>query len=780
MAVRDRRVVLTLNAQAGEQVSAGGSVTVSYAVGANPIRNTNGDPAADIPTRSVRNLASDTTAPRLTGLWVEGSTMWLVYNEALDPDSVPFPGAFGINAVAADGSTSRAVNVNAVAVTGRRVVLTLASAVAADEEVRLIGYGAACAPDDQGDGCQAIHIQDYAGNIAGRLANELARHGTPPSDSAPSGPSGGGGPGGGPGGLPDTGPPDFGGATVAPLSLAAGRPMERVVLPEATGGDGALSYALSSVPAGLAGLDFDPATRTLSGTPDRAGEYAFAYTAHDADANTSEADAAVLSFAVQVVPDLDPVEEAVRRTLGRTLAAVGTRTLASALGNIGARLADGVPGSGLTLAGQPVGPGTLATREGPREGPCAPRADARFRGAPDCAAEARSVGPDELLGSSAFALALSEADGAPQRPLWAVWGRGDLGAFEGRPEPGARHEGELRTAWLGVDARSGPWVAGLAVSRGESEAEYRFDLGGGVAGSGRLETVLTAVHPYGRWTFANGLELRGVLGAGSGEARHLPADGEAETSGLDMRMASLGLRRPLRPLGGTALAARAEASAVRMETGAGPGPVSNVTADAWRLRAGLEASRRIVLDGGSAALEPFLEVAMRRDGGDGVTGSGVEVAGGVRYAAPGVSVEARGRWLAAHSAAGTRERGASVTARFGPGANGPGLSLSLSPRWGAETGGAEALWQDGLPAHAGAASGAALDARVAYGTLSSRGLVTTFAETGLADGGSRRLRTGMRLDARRADLGLEISGERREDGAAEPVHVLGLDLGYRF
>ncbi|MYI69472.1 MAG: hypothetical protein F4103_12265 [Boseongicola sp. SB0673_bin_14] len=166
------------------------------------------------------------------------------------------------------------------------------------------------------------------------------------------------------------------------------------------------------------------------------------------------------------------------------------------------------------------------------------------------------MGPDELLGSSAFALALSEADGAPQRPLWAVWGRGDLGAFEGRPEPGARHEGELRTAWLGVDARSGPWVAGLAVSRGESEAEYRFDLGGGVAGSGRLETVLTAVHPYGRWTFANGLELRGVLGAGSGEARHLPADGEAETSGLDMRMASLGLRRPLRPLGGTALAAR--------------------------------------------------------------------------------------------------------------------------------------------------------------------------------------------------------------------------------
>ena len=39
-------------------------------------------------------------------------------------------------------------------------------------------------------------------------------------------------------------------------------------------------------------------------------------------------------------------------------------------------------------------------------------------------------------------------------------------------------------------------------------------------------TDLTALWPYGRWTFANGLELRGMLGAGRGEARHTPGDGE--------------------------------------------------------------------------------------------------------------------------------------------------------------------------------------------------------------------------------------------------------------
>ena len=54
---------------------------------------------------------------------------------------------------------------------------------------------------------------------------------------------------------------------------------------------------------------------------------------------------------------------------------------------------------------------------------------------------------------------------------------------------------------------------------------------------------------------------------------------------------------------------------------------------------------------------PFLELAARQDGGDGVTGTGLELAGGMRFAAPRVDVELRGRWLAAHIQEGTEERG---------------------------------------------------------------------------------------------------------------------------
>ena len=123
-----------------------------------------------------------------------------------------------------------------------------------------------------------------------------------------------------------------------------------------------------------------------------------------------------------------------------------------------------------------------------------------------------------------------------------------------------------------------------------------------------------------------------------------------------MRAGSLGVRQAFAPLDGFDLAARADASFARMQTGRGEEAVDGLRADAWRLRGGLEASKRFALPDG-AALSPFAELAARRDGGDGVAGSGVELAGGLRYAAAGVSVEARGRWLAAHSEKGVRERG---------------------------------------------------------------------------------------------------------------------------
>ena len=82
----------------------------------------------------------------------------------------------------------------------------------------------------------------------------------------------------------------FGGGKIVPTAshdLAAirefvvGQRVQGIVLPEASGGTAPLTYTLS--PALPAGLSFDAATRTISGTPQAAAETAYTYTVTDAN-----------------------------------------------------------------------------------------------------------------------------------------------------------------------------------------------------------------------------------------------------------------------------------------------------------------------------------------------------------------------------------------------------------------------------------------------------------------------------------------------------------------
>ena len=84
--------------------------------------------------------------------------------------------------------------------------------------------------------------------------------------------------------------PSFGGSTVANQMYEAGVAIEALVLPEAIGGSGDLTYALSPLPPGLA---FDAGSRTLSGTPSDVITfpekvfYLMAYEVTDADGATA-------------------------------------------------------------------------------------------------------------------------------------------------------------------------------------------------------------------------------------------------------------------------------------------------------------------------------------------------------------------------------------------------------------------------------------------------------------------------------------------------------------
>ena len=92
---------------------------------------------------------------------------------------------------------------------------------------------------------------------------------------------------------------------------------------------------------------------------------------------------------------------------------------------------------------------------------------------------------------------------------------------------------------------------------------------------------------------------------------------------------------------------------------------------------------------GGGTLTPLLELGVRQDGGDAETGAGLEAGGGLRYADPssGVSMDLKARTLLAHPESGHREWGVSGALRIAPGASGRGLSLSLTPAYGADPAG---------------------------------------------------------------------------------------------
>ena len=81
-------------------------------------------------------------------------------------------------------------------------------------------------------------------------------------------------------------------SAVSDQTLTLGVAMQPLVLPKASGGVPPVAYALSS---DVPGLSFDPATRTLTGTPTAAGSYVVGYAATDANSETAS-----LAFTLRV------------------------------------------------------------------------------------------------------------------------------------------------------------------------------------------------------------------------------------------------------------------------------------------------------------------------------------------------------------------------------------------------------------------------------------------------------------------------------------------------
>ena len=115
----------------------------------------------------------DTIPPELLTARVNGPTITLNYDEALDANSTPPTSAFSVMV----GGTAR--EVSEVSISGSSVSLTLASAVTLDDTVAL-SYSA---PQDTGE----QRVQDTTGNHAPSFSEEPVANDTPTPNTRPTG-----------------------------------------------------------------------------------------------------------------------------------------------------------------------------------------------------------------------------------------------------------------------------------------------------------------------------------------------------------------------------------------------------------------------------------------------------------------------------------------------------------------------------------------------------------------------------------------------------------------
>ena len=421
-------------------------------------------------------------------------------------------------------------------------------------------------------------------------------------------------------------------------------------------------------------------------------------------------------------------------------------------------------GSRNTQSAGGLGAGTLSSiPTGGSDAQWSPSGMTAPYGATSRASDALPSLRDALMGSSFF-YTHGESDDASSGPLTA-WGETASTRFKGS-EGTLALDGEVTTAMLGLDKQYGRWLVGSTLSYSEGEGGYQGS--GGLGGS--MESTLTSLNPYAHFELNETTSLWGVFGYGSGSLRVTPVGAEsAIETDLSNRMAAFGGRGLLSVRTGDAgrfeLALRSDALVTRTDSEAVQGLVAARGATS-RVRLMLEGSGSMPLATGGV-LKPSLEAGLRYDAGDAETGAGLEVGGGLGYAAGRLSVDINARTLVAHEDTEYEEWGFSGSLAYTPGKDGLGLSMTLGSAWGATQSGVQSLWSQqnasGLARNAAFEAAQRFQAELGYGIAGRRkaALWVPFIAAQAADGGGQSLRMGVKLtSAPTSRRGLNSAGLR--------------------
>ena len=559
------------------------------------------------------------------------------------------------------------------------------------------------------------------------------------------------------------GAPSFSG-DVANQTYIDGEAIEDLVLPLASGGNllslnpdgeavfGELTYTLDNVPPGLT-FDPNPMSPMLSGTPMEVGTYTLTYTAHDADDNMTAEDAAILSFEVRVEESAtDRFAELNEQILSKFALAIADGTNRAIENRLEQMDRVGDVNRSFSFAAESTLHDMIQSGR---------------------IFENRPVNMSQVVNGSSFAVPFGFGRGCilcPGSPTF--WGRGDYGQMSS-DDGSLDWEGNLTRAQIGLDARPGAeMLTGLALSWAQGSFDYSAPLLGEERVDGTYTPRMLSLHPYVGFSPGRlGVWLTAGLGRGGIEIDDEQGTVGQQSSDTSLRTASVGASGDLLASGPTQLRIKAAATVAQVEVEGG-GRIAEQTVSANRLRLALKGSHAYEA-GMDGQVTPEIEVALRQDGGDGQTGAGVEVGGGLRYEGGGFTLEAMARSLVSDGddEVEYKEWGAHLLLQRSAGTSGRGLSLRVMPTYGTQAN-SLTLWERSVAeiADRGAVNAQGqLRAEVGYGLAApgGRGVYTVYS--GMTQAPERiQLRLGTRLEVDSSmSVSLESTRWQRIAGAAE-------------
>ena len=354
-----------------------------------------------------------------------------------------------------------------------------------------------------------------------------------------------------------------------------------------------------------------------------------------------------------------------------------------------------------------------------------------------------------------------------------VWASADYDRISSKDDGLGDWDGSQFSLSVGVDGHvSRSTLIGVAASWSKGSAEFDSDA------TLETDTSLLGLNPYIGWHSRDGKQTAwGTVGYSSGDFEQ---DQKSLKTDLKMTVLAIGGSTRLAEGSGVDFDIKGDLSTAELSTDA-TDSLPEVKSKAHRARVAVEAGVTKPSASGGHVMRS-VALGLRYDGGDGDTGSGLELDGELDWSGRSVLVSGAANVLLFHTG-DLKEWGLAGLIRYTPShSKGRNLTFRAQPSYGRGESGSGQLWdqqvkdldEDGGEPEARLV----MDAGWGLAALSGRGLVTPYSGLELSEGGSRVYRLGSRV-AIDSVFNINLAANRTEDGDS-PEHGIGLQLGMQW